>query len=418
MAKMYSVFNRSPYDMRDLGSPGYFPVSAAAHLLNTERTIVGSIINRIAIDVSQNRFMHVDLDKDEYIESIPDSPINRLLRYKPNINQTPAQFIRDIVTTMCTDGVAIVAVTETDNDNRPTQIQCGTALNWFADAVETLLWNNERQILDHVYLRKDDVAIIENPLYTAMNDHGSGIRRLMSKLSQMDAYTANATSGKINAFIGLDYDTSNSIGRSRAISRQELIEEQMDKSKYGIVYHENTEKITFPNKPLDIDINDQVKYLTDQVFGELGVDAKVFRGEAKEEDIKQYRMKTVEPISTAIDEGLTAMFVPFDRFKSERVIHSGRLFAGMTGVNIADAVDKLRRNTILNANEVRKEFGLIKSDEPAANSLTNPNMPAQDQSQMPAMDTGESNPLAGNVFEQENGAQSPASNNIFERNPM
>ena len=233
--------------------------------------------------------------------------------------------------------------------------------------------------MKEVQLEKSKVAIIENPLYTVMNDHASGIKRLITKLQQMDAYTAAATSGKINAFIGLDYDTSTTIGKERAQKRIESIESQAAASPHGIVFHENTEKITFPTKQLDIDIVEQVKYLEEQCFSEMGMTRAVFTGEAKEDANRQYNAKTVEPFGQAIVEGLTSAFIPLDMYRTERVVMTKPMFSGVTGTEIADMSDKLSRNAIVKSNEVRRELGLLKSDEQQANMLMNPNMPMQDQ---------------------------------------
>lgn len=402
--KMYSVFNRSPTTYINLGTAGYYPMSSA-NLLSSEKSIVGAIFNRIAIDVANNRFMHVKIDENEYIEEILDSPLNKCLLYKPNLNQSVSQFKRDIVLTMCTDGVAVIAATYWDDDGKPLQLQCGTITGWYSDYVACNFFCNEQQTMREVHLEKSKVAILENPLYTVMNDHASGVKRLISKLNQMDSYTAAATSGKINAFIGLDYDTSTTIGKERAQKRIESIESQASASPHGIVYHENTEKITFPSKQLDIDIVEQVKYLEEQVFSELGMTRAVFIGEAKEDANRQYNAKTVEPFGTTIAEGLTSAFIPSDMYRTERVIMTKPLFSGVTGTEIADMSDKLSRNAIVKSNEVRKELGFLKSDEQQANMLMNPNMPMQDQ---PITDQSQSR--FANLFNQNGSAM-----NIFNK---
>lgn len=379
MAKrMYSIFNRSPTNHINLGAAGHYPFTAS-FLGGAEQSIVGSIFNRIAIDVSTNRFMHVKLDEEGYITEIPDSQINKCLLYRPNINQSPSQFKRDIVQSLCNDGVVAVVMTDWDEDGKPTSLQCGEITGWYSDYIAVRLFNNEKQSYDEVHVKKTITSVIENPLYTVMNDHASGIKRLMQKLAQMDNYTAAATSGQIRAFVGLDYDTTTNIGTKKAETRINSINEQMAQSKYGIVFHENTEKITFPNKPLDIDIADQVKYLEEQVFAELGMTREVFLGTADEKANRQYQAKTVEPFCTAIAEALTFMFIPSDMYRHERIIFTKPLFAGVTGPEFADITDKLSRNAVVKSNEVRLELGLLKSNEAQANMLMNPNMPMGDQ---------------------------------------
>lgn len=393
--KMYSVFNRSPTTYVNLGAAGYYP-NSPANLVASEKSLVGAIFNRIAIDVSNNRFMHVKIDENEYIEEILDSPLNNCLLYKPNINQSVSQFKRDIVLTMCTEGIAVVAATYWDDEGKPLQLQCGVVTGWYSDYVACNFFCNEQQTMKEVHLKKSKVAIIENPLYTVMNDHASGIKRLIAKLHQMDTYTAAATSGKINAFIGLDYDTSTTIGKERAQKRIDSIESQAAASPHGIVYHENTEKITFPSKQLDIDIVEQVKYLEEQCFSEMGMTRAVFTGEAKEDANRQYNAKTVEPFGQAITEGLTTAFIPLDMYRTERIVMTKPMFSGVTGTEIADMSDKLSRNAIVKSNEVRRELGLLKSDERQANMLMNPNMPMQDQ---PMTDSPQT---SNNLFDQTN----------------
>lgn len=399
--RMYSVFNRSPTPTINLGTAGYYPFTTT-FLGGAEKSIVGAIFNRIAIDVSNNKFMHVKVDGDGYIAEIPDSPINKLLLYRPNINQSPKQFIRDIVLSLCNEGVVAIVNTEWDKEHSPQALQVGLITNWYSDYVTVKLFNNETQSFEEAQVKKCACAIIENPLYTVMNDNGSSIRRLIEKLGQMDNYTAAATSGQIRAFVGLDYDTTTAMGTKKAEQRINSIHEQMSKSKYGVIFHENTEKITFPNKPIDIDIADQVKYLEEQVFAELGMTRDVFIGTAKEDANRQYQAKTVEPFCTAISEALTYMFVTRDMYRAEKIIYTKPLFAGVTGPEFAEITDKLSRNAVVKSNEVRLELGLLKSDEAQANMLMNPNMPMGDQ---PMTD------------QYENPGQ-PLSNNVFSRDPQ
>lgn len=410
MAKrVYSVFNRSPTTVINFGAAGFYP-GGTVSLRASEKSIVGSIFNRIAIDVSNNKFMHVQVDEEGFIEKIPDSALNRCLLYRPNVNQSPSQFKRDMVLKLCTEGVCAVVSTYYGDEGEPEQLQVGTITGWFSDYICVNLFNNEKQTFEEVHIEKKKAAVLENPLYSVMNDHASSIKRLVSKLNQLDSYTAAATSGKIQAFIGLDYDTSTTFGLERATKRREQIEEQMRSNNYGLVYHENTEKITFPNKPLDIDVIEQVKYLEEQVFAELGITRSVFTGEAKEDANKQYQAKTVDPFCETIAEGLTYMNISKDMYTHERVVSAKPMFSGITGSGIADMSDKLSRNAIVKSNEVRKELGLIKSDEAQANMLINPNMPLQDQMQTEVGTDGGMR----NIFNQNDSGNESSAPNIFQ----
>ena len=76
--------------------------------------------------------------------------------------------------------------------------------------------------------------------------------------------------------------------------------------------------------------------------------------------------------------------------------------------------DKLSRNAIVKGNEVRRELGLIKSDEPQANMLMNPNMPLQDQpiQGQPTAEDGKQTLM--NIFNQNDTGASRSVPNIFQ----
>ena len=140
----------------------------------------------------------------------------------------------------------------------------------------------------------------------------------------------------------------------------------------------------------------------------------VFTGEAKEDANRIYQAKTVEPFCRAISEGLTYMWISEDMFSQERIISTKSMFSGVTGTEIADMSDKLSRNAIVKGNEVRRELGLIKSDEPQANMLMNPSMPLQDQpiQGQPTAENGKQALM--NIFNQNDTGASRSVPNIFQ----
>lgn len=400
MSKKVSVFNnRSPTYVR--GPSGTWP-QRTAFLAHSERTILGGIFTRISIDVAAATISHAKVDENGFLVNFPDSKLNEALRLKPNINQTPSALKREIVQTMFNDGVAIVVPVDRTDDGEVVTLQVGTALEWFPEDIRVNLWNNAKQSYEDVILPKDDVAIIENPFYTVMNDNASAVKRLMHMLGDMDAYSAAALRGKLNVFVGLPYDMGNDWEIERAQRRIDLIDRQMTNNTYGIAYIGSEDKVTQLNKPLDIDILEQVKELETELYAQMGISKDVFTGEADEQKTRDYEEKTKHPILTAITEAMTAAnWVQGSRVKrpkDERIIYTTDVFAGMTGKDMADATDVYRRNGIILPNEVRARLGLLKSEDPTANSLANMNMPLQDQVAGAAAGAPQQQPESRNLF--------------------
>lgn len=72
-----------------------------------DRSIISSLYNRIAIDVSAIEIRHCRIDKttQQYLETIDDG-LNQCLNIEANIDQSGRDFIMDVVMTMCDDGAA------------------------------------------------------------------------------------------------------------------------------------------------------------------------------------------------------------------------------------------------------------------------------------------------------------------------
>ena len=65
--------------------------------IGSERTIIASIYNRIAVDVAAINLQHSRVDQNgKYLEPI-DSELNQCLRLSANIDQTAREFMTDAV---------------------------------------------------------------------------------------------------------------------------------------------------------------------------------------------------------------------------------------------------------------------------------------------------------------------------------
>ena len=83
-----------------------------------DKSIVTSIINRIAMDVSQTSIRHVRLDENgRYLEDMK-SGLNECLTVEANIDQSHSAFFQDIVMSLCDEGYIAIVPIDTDDDPR------------------------------------------------------------------------------------------------------------------------------------------------------------------------------------------------------------------------------------------------------------------------------------------------------------
>ena len=157
-----------------------------------ERSIINSIFNKIALDVASIDIVHCKLDEDNrYIETI-DSGLNNCLTLEANIDQTGRAFIQDIVMSMLDEGsVAIVPVDTTLNPKDTNSydivsMRTGKILAWYPEHVRVQLYNEKTGKKEELILPKKTVGIIENPLYTVINEQNSTMQRLKRKLALLD----------------------------------------------------------------------------------------------------------------------------------------------------------------------------------------------------------------------------------------
>ena len=209
-----------------------------------------------------------------------------------------------------------------------------------------------------------------------MNEPNSTLRRLIRKLNILDVIDEQTASGKFNMIIQLPYVVRGEKRISEAEDRRKRIEKQLgDNNKYGIAYIDAAEKITQLNRPLDNNLLSQVEYLTNMLYGQIGITQAIMDGTADEKEQLNYTNRAIEPIisafvdefkrkfltNTAISQGQSIMFFK-DPFK-------------LVPVNdIAEIADKFTRNEIMTKNEFRQVIGMKPSDDPRADELRNANI--------------------------------------------
>lgn len=381
-----AFMNRDPTKYQDL-SAGYSTRPDRARLRpGVDRTIVSAIINRIAIDVASTNIRHVRLDDNDRFLSIVPSGLNECLTSRANIDQTGQAFIRDLVTSMCDEGVVAVVPVDTIGPLTPgggytiRSLRVGKIVEWYPKSIRILLYNDNTGQKEEITLPKMSVAIIENPFYTVMNEPNSTSKRLIHKLSLLDVTDEQTASGKLDLIIQFPYIIRSEMKRAEANRRRKELEEQLAGSKYGVAYTDSTEKVTQLNRSLENNLMSQIEYLTSMLYSQLGITKEILEGTAKEEELTNYYSRTIEPIVSAITTEFTTKFLSKTaRSQKQTIFYYRDPFRFTPALKLAELADKLTRNEIVTSNEFRQIIGMKAIDDPRADELRNKNMPSQDE---------------------------------------
>lgn len=346
-----------------------------------EKTIVTAIYTRIAIDVAKLDIEHVKTDiNGRYVDTIK-SRLNYVLTTEANIDQTARSFMQDVVMTMFDEGcVAIVPIDTVFNPLKTDTIdiktmRVGKIVEWYPQHVRVRIYNDRSGKHEEKILPKKMVSIIENPLYSVMNDQNSIAKRLTMKLNLLDVIDQQSGSGKLDLIIGLPYVIKSEARREQAERRRKDIEQQLAGSKYGIAYTDGTEHITQLNRSVENNIFTQVQYLTEMLYNQLGMTKGVFDGTASEEEMLNYQSRTIEPIVSAITEEMSRKFLTKTaRSQNQAIMFFKDPFSLTPTEKIADIADKFTRNAILSSNEMRAIIGYKPVDDQRADELSNKNI--------------------------------------------
>lgn len=368
-----------------------------------DRSIVSSLYNRMAVDVSEVELRHVRVDSNgNYLEDM-SSGLHDCLTVEANIDQAARQFRQDIVMTLFDQGVAAIVPVDTDLNPETTggydikTLRVGRITAWYPDKVRVDLYNERTGLREEITLPKRFVAIVENPLYTVMNEPNSTLQRLVRKLSLLDSIEEQAGSGKLDLIIQLPYTIKSEALKDRAEQRRVDIEMQLKGSKYGIAYTDGTERITQLNRPAENNLLKTVEYLTTTLYGQLGITPEIMNGGANESAQLSYRNRTIEPIMDAIAEAMARTFLTKTaRTQGQAIRFFVSPFKLVPVGNLAEIADKFTRNEILSSNEFRGILGYRPSSDPKADELRNSNMPQPPSEPASVAPT----PTSSNVFDE------------------
>lgn len=360
-----------------------------------EKSFVAPIFTKIAMDCASVSLQHVKVDANgNYVETV-DSKLNRCLTLCANKDQTPREFMMDAVLSMFDEGT--VALPPIDTDVKRTKdgikmdvesIRTAEILEWFPDHIRMRAYNDRSGEREELTMPKASVPIITNPLYSVMNENNSVVQRLIRTLNLSDTIDSKAGSGKLDMIVQLPYQIRTKSMEERAEMRRNSISEQLENSKYGIAYIDATEHITQLNRGVENNLYERVKYLTEQLYSQLGLTEEILNGTASAEAMQNYYSRTIEPIVSAIIDAMKWKYLTEKaRDDGETIMFFRDPFKLMPAGAIAEASDKLTRNEIVSPNEIRQMIGRKPSADEKANELRNRNISASNDQKFATAET-------------------------------
>lgn len=352
-----------------------------------ERSIVTSVYNRIALDVAAIDIRHVQLDAEGQFCDVVQSGLNNCLSTEANLDQTGRAFIQDAVMSMIDEGCIAIVPVDTDDDPDDTtgyqilSMRVGRIRDWYPKHIRVELYNEETGRKQDIVVPKSTVTIVENPLYSVINEPNSTMQRLIRKLNLLDAVDEQSSSGKLDLIIQLPYVIKTEARRKQAEKRRKDIEQQLAGSKYGIAYTDGTERITQLNRSLENNLMKQIEYLTSMLYSQLGITQSILDGTADDKTMLNYYNRTIEPIIAAIVDEMKRKFLSKTaRSQNESIKFFRDPFKLVPVADLAEISDKFTRNEIATSNEIRQVIGWKPSDDPKADELRNSNLSQPNES--------------------------------------
>lgn len=346
-----------------------------------EKSIITSVYNRIAVDVSMVRLEHVKVNSNNYYTGTMKSKFNNALTLDANIDQTGQSLIQDAVMSMFDEGVVAIVPVDTDKDPDDTDsydilsMRVGQIREWYPQHVRINLYDERDGQKKDIILLKRTVAIVENPFYAVMNEPNSTAQRLIKTLNDLDKVNNKSSSEKLDLIIKLPYSIRSDLKKKEADKRKAEIEDQIMNSRFGIAYIDQAENVIQLNRAVENNLWAQAQDLTDQLFNQLGMTKSIFNGTATDEEKINYYNNTVSPILSVFSKELSRKFLtPTGRSQGQTVRYYQNPFGMIPVTQIGEIADKLTRNEILAPNEVRMELGYKPSEDEKANELRNRNL--------------------------------------------
>lgn len=348
-----------------------------------EKSIISSVYNRIAIDVASISIQHVRLDQNGRYKETIKSGLNNCLTLEANVDQTAQALFIDAVMSMFDEGVVALVPVDTSINPKVSgswdvdSLRTAKIVEWMPRHVRLKIYNDriDKGVEEEVVLPKSMVAIIENPLYSVMNEPNSTLKRLIHKLNLLDSIDEQSGSGKLDLIIQLPYELKSELRKQQAETRRKDIEAQLEGSKYGIAYTAATERITQLNRPVENNLMKQIEYLTSMLYNQLGMTQAIFDGTADEQTMLNYYSRTIKPLVKAFTDEMRRKFLTKTaRSQGQTIMFFKDPFELVAVEKLADIADKFTRNEIVSSNEFRAVIGFKPSNDPRADELRNKNI--------------------------------------------
>jgi hypothetical protein len=369
----------------------------------SDRSFVGSIYNRLAVDFALIEFWHCKLNEDGVAVEIVADGLNRCFTLDSNIDQNAFAMKVDFAMTLFEQGTACVVPIDCDMDPLASSsydirdLRVGTVAAWHPRKITMMVYDDRENddngepvnggVVKQMTLPKDMVMVVENPFYTVMNEPNGLLQRLITKLGILDSIDEAAGSGKLDLILQLPYTVRGESRQTQAQSRRDDLRAQLKDDELGIGYIDISEKVIQLNRPIENKLLDQIEYLGNAVMSELGITREIMNGTASRDTINNYYDRTIEPIATTFALEAKRKFLTKTAVTQKHSIEYYRDPLKLIPIDeLAEVADKLIRNAVLTANEFRPKIGYRPSSQPGADKLINPNMPTSDQPQATGAD--------------------------------
>lgn len=381
ISKAWNVF-KNPIDTtsRDFNY-GFSKHNRRMTSFSNESSMINPIYTRIAIDAAAVSIRHSRVDDQDRYKETMVSGLSTCLSRKANIDQTGRELIQDLVLTLCDNGVAVLVPVDAEIHPRTHNyidiysMRVGTVVTWYPKHVNVSLYDENEGERKEILVKKENVVIVENPLYSVMNEPNSTLKRLVRKINLLDQIDEKNLPGKLDLIFQLPYSVKTEARRAEAERRRNDLESQLAGKRFGIGYIDATEKITQLNRPAENNLTSQIEYLTKMLYSQLGLTEAVFNGTANEQEFLNYYNRTIEPILSAVTEKMEMVLISKTAYtQGQRIKFFREPFKLVPINNIAEIADSFTRNEILSSNEIRSIVGFKPVDTKEADALRNSNL--------------------------------------------
>lgn len=386
----WNAFNSSDQSSNNFVSNSDFAYSSvgrqSAHYLSSgyiynKTDMIKSIISRIALDASMVEFKHLKINEKDGSQTPIKSGLIDCLTHEANIDQSGRAFIFDAVWSLLDEGVIALIPVDTSHDPEVTgsfdidSMRVAKIIQWYPKHVRVRCYNDNTGLEHDVVMSKRNMAIIESPLLTVLQDSNPTLALLQQKINLMQAKDKEIASGKINGFIQFPYQTRVSARKDQAKQRRKELEEEMSKSNYGIATLDAQEKFIPVGGGITNNLLEDVLKLKQDYYNQLGITEAIFNGTASASEINQYYHRLVDPIITALTDAINRSFLTKTaRTQGQRIMFFRDPFRTLPVEQIATVGDTFSRNAIFTPNEIRALVGKPPHPDQLADQLFNRNI--------------------------------------------